>query len=30
LLIGLPGGVSAERYGKFAGSAYNDSPRIGG
>ena len=30
LLIGLPGGVSAEGYGKFTRDAYNYSPKIGG
>ena len=29
-LIGLPGGVSAEGYGKLARAAYNDLPMIGG
>ena len=29
-LIGLPGGVSAEGYGKFARGAYNDLAKIGG
>src|SRR6185437_15301052 len=30
LLIGLPGGVSAEGYGKLARDAYNDCLRLGG